>query len=99
RLACPVALPLAFCRLLGHLSSLLRIRPSTFLIAQNISLVHHAPPIYTYVTVPPTTQIQGICRLDIDDYVETENEARTVNNEMVELPPGYKLPKFEKFDE
>ena len=93
---------------------------------------HQVPPVYTYTTAPPMTQIQGQCRADVDHYVEVENEARSVNDEMinrklksledamrslrglgsnqsvryeelcafpeVELPPGYKIPKFEKFD-
>ncbi|MCD7458535.1 hypothetical protein HAX54_038506, partial [Datura stramonium] len=51
--------------------------------AQNVSLTHHAPPIYTYAAAPLATKTQGICRLDADRYVEIENKVRTINDEMV----------------
>ncbi|MCD7449116.1 hypothetical protein HAX54_049230 [Datura stramonium] len=50
--------------------------------AQNMSLAQHAPLMYTYATVPPMTQTQGLCPLDVDHYIEIENDARVVNDEM-----------------
>lgn len=101
-------------------------------LTHNATNVQQVSPIHTYATVPPMTQTPGLCRLDVDHYVEAEKEAKAVDGEMinrklkslkdalrglrglgtnqsvkyeelcafpkVELPPGYKIPKFEKFD-
>ncbi|KAH0750701.1 hypothetical protein KY290_029933 [Solanum tuberosum] len=94
-------------------------------------VTYHAPPVYTYVTSPPVTKAQEFHRHDVNHYVEIENDAKSIDAEMmsrkmksledamrglhgfdssqsvrdeefctfpeVVLPPGYKIPKFEKF--
>ncbi|XP_060211969.1 uncharacterized protein LOC132639546 [Lycium barbarum] len=51
--------------------------------AHNVSLTHHDPPVYSYATVPPVTQTQGLWRPNVDPYVETKREARALSDEMV----------------
>ncbi|KAK6795168.1 hypothetical protein RDI58_008621 [Solanum bulbocastanum] len=97
------------------------------------TVTHHAPPVYTYVTAPPITKAQEFHRQDVNHYVESENDTKSIDAEMmnrkmksledamrglrgfdsgqsvsyeklctfpeVELPPSYKIPKFEKFSE
>ncbi|XP_049381418.1 uncharacterized protein LOC125845986 [Solanum stenotomum] len=82
------------------------------------TVTHYAPPEYTYVTTPPVTKAQEFHRQDVNHYVEIENDAKSIDAEMmnkkmkslkdamrelctfpeVELPPGYKIPKFKKFN-
>ncbi|XP_049356466.1 uncharacterized protein LOC125821097 [Solanum verrucosum] len=103
----------------------------TFAPPKAPTVTHHAPPVYTYVTVPPVTKAREFHRQDVNHYVEIENDAKSIDVEMmnkkiksledamrglhgfysrqsvryeelctfpeVELPLGYKIPKFEKF--
>ncbi|XP_049358482.1 uncharacterized protein LOC125823103 [Solanum verrucosum] len=103
----------------------------TFAPPKAPTVTHHAPPVYTYVTAPLVTKAQEFHRQDVNHYVEIENDAISIDVEMmnkkmksledamrglrgfdssqsvryeelctfheVKLPPGYKIPKFEKF--
>ncbi|KAH0650571.1 hypothetical protein KY284_030483 [Solanum tuberosum] len=102
----------------------------TFTPPKAPTITHHAPPVYTYVTTPPVTKAQEFHRQDVNHYVEIENDAKSIDAEMisrkmksledamrglrgfdssqsvryeelctfleVELPPDYKITKFEK---
>ncbi|XP_015169739.1 uncharacterized protein [Solanum tuberosum] len=104
----------------------------TFAPPKAPTVTHHSPSMYTYVTAPPVTNAQEFHRQDVNHYVEIENDAKSIDAEMmnrkmkrledamrglrgfdnsqsvryeelctfpeVELPPGYKIPKFEKFN-
>uniref|UniRef100_M1DJL7 Uncharacterized protein n=1 Tax=Solanum tuberosum TaxID=4113 RepID=M1DJL7_SOLTU len=46
-------------------------------------VTYHAPPMYTYVTAPPVTKAQEFHRQDVNHYVEIENDAKSIDAEMM----------------
>ncbi|KAH0632829.1 hypothetical protein KY284_035615 [Solanum tuberosum] len=46
-------------------------------------VTHHAPPVYTYATALHVTKAQEFRRQDVDHYVEIENDAKSIEVEMM----------------
>ncbi|TMW88264.1 hypothetical protein EJD97_018799, partial [Solanum chilense] len=55
----------------------------TFAPAKAPTVTHYATPVYTYVTTPPVTKAQEFHHQDVNDYVETESDAKLIDAEMM----------------
>ncbi|KAG5584841.1 hypothetical protein H5410_045275 [Solanum commersonii] len=55
----------------------------TFAPPKAPTVTHHAPPVYTYATAPHITKAQEFHRQDVDHYVEIENDAKSIEVEMI----------------
>ncbi|KAH0653753.1 hypothetical protein KY289_031431 [Solanum tuberosum] len=55
----------------------------TFAPPKAPTVTHHAQPVYTYVTAPPVIKAQEFHRQDVNHYVEIENDAKSIDAEMM----------------
>ncbi|KAH0639649.1 hypothetical protein KY285_036235 [Solanum tuberosum] len=55
----------------------------TFAPPKALTVTHHAPLVYTYVTAPPGTKVQEFHHQDVIHYVEIKNDAKSIDVEMM----------------
>uniref|UniRef100_A0A3Q7I296 Uncharacterized protein n=1 Tax=Solanum lycopersicum TaxID=4081 RepID=A0A3Q7I296_SOLLC len=69
----------------ASLTNLTQDTPFVYTIApsKNLTIIHHTPPVYTYVTAPPVTKTPVLHRLDINQYIEIEGDGKSIDSEMM----------------